>query len=318
MFRGYRHIVLAIGLVLYASLAYSQDQPDAALADSDERGERGSVQNQTEAKQEPPQPSAVPTIGADRTLPEPDPENYQTPCGAPKTDDDADLCQQWRMAEAAEETADWAFGQIIATGFEAVLLAIAIGVAFWAGSWAKSAAIAGQKMVREASKATSAAQKAVEVTRDIGQRQIRAYVGVTKARVSYDEEAKTISYHLEISNTGQTPAYHTAIVTQHAYVGRNAKRMAKFRDELKHGSRTSISSGFPVHINRTIKLPNEPDIIRFCLEEEGGFYVYGYLRYIDAFHRQRRTIFNYRINVAEMVKGEERVFDVAPRGNRSS
>jgi len=42
-------------------------------------------------------------------------ETYQSICEAPKNQSDADLCQQWRSAEAAQRSASYAFWQAIAS-----------------------------------------------------------------------------------------------------------------------------------------------------------------------------------------------------------
>ncbi|MEE8177628.1 MAG: hypothetical protein V3T65_06510 [Acidobacteriota bacterium] len=113
-------------------------------------------------------------------------------CDSPQSREKNDLCQQWRMAEAAEEMADWTLGQILATGVEAVLLAIAIGVAWWAGSWAKRAAIAGNETV--------------ETTREIGLAQARAYVHPMGLNIVMDENGM-ITGTARVENVGKTPAY---------------------------------------------------------------------------------------------------------------
>ena len=102
------------------------------------------------------------------------------------------------MAEAAEETAKWTFGQIVATGVEATLFAIAIGIALWAGYWAKRAAIEGGR--------------SVDATREIGKAQTRAYVQITKVTIIFEEQSIGIKKGLvpiisvEATNSGNSPA----------------------------------------------------------------------------------------------------------------
>ena len=114
--------------LIFAGLAWP------SLAQEAKRGDQHPGHRQAKAEQSPAQPPTAPAVRADRPLPEPDPKNYRNPCHAPKNANESELCQQWRMAEASEEMADWTLGQIIATGIEALLLATAIGVAWWAGS----------------------------------------------------------------------------------------------------------------------------------------------------------------------------------------
>ena len=148
----------ALGWLVAACLCFG-----TALAQDDKRDEQSPRQNQADTKQTPAQPPAAPAVNTDSPPPhQPKPKSYRNPCSDPKYGNKSDLCQQWRMAKAAEETADWTYGQFLATVVEVVLLAIAIGIASWAGFWARRAAIAGDETV--------------EVTREATQHQLRAYV----------------------------------------------------------------------------------------------------------------------------------------------
>src|SRR3954469_20313389 len=42
-------------------------------------------------------------------------DTYRAICDKPKHQSDADLCQQWRVAEAGQQQAKWAFWQFIAS-----------------------------------------------------------------------------------------------------------------------------------------------------------------------------------------------------------
>jgi hypothetical protein len=152
----------------------------------------------------------------------------------------------------------------------------------------------------------------------MGQRQMRAYVGITKGEASLDEATGILQYRVTIENTGQTPAQNFAVVVMHSYVGNRAKRKVIFRYELHSGSRGTIFPKIPVHITRSVEFPSGLDVIQNCLDEKGEFLVHGYMRYRDVFGRLRRTIFNSRINVKNLIAGESKVFDIAPRGNRSN
>ncbi|MGR3715176.1 MAG: hypothetical protein ACU0B1_00345 [Thermohalobaculum sp.] len=185
-------------------------------------------------------------------MPESDPENYQTPCDAPKTDDDADLCQQWRMAEAAEETADWAFGQIIATGVEAVLLAFAIGVAFWAGSWARRAAIAGQKMVDQARRATKAAEESLLHTKEAFANERRPWISVDAAAhdgISFEKDRASLFIDFLPKNHGKSPATNVWIEADAHEIAISGKALEEQLDRLKEASlkrtRTFGATVFP-------------------------------------------------------------------------
>ena len=206
--------------------------------------------------------------------------------------------------KAQQEMADWAFWMIVAS--VAAVVVTATGVVY-------VAATLGQTR-----KGVKAAVDVVDVTREMGQRQMRAYVGVTKGRATYDKDTGNLQYSVTIENTGQTPAYNVQIVFQHSFVGRNSKRQASFRHGLQAGSRGNIFPRIPVHIGLEIAPIPELDIVQECIKETGDLFVYGYIRYNDVFDGFRRTIFNFRINVPKLVSGNAQVFDAEPTGNRSN
>ncbi len=206
--------------------------------------------------------------------------------------------------KAQQEMADWAFWMIVAS--VAAVVVTATGVVY-------VAATLGQTR-----KGVQAAVDVVDVTREMNQRQMRAYVGIVKGEASLDKTTGKLHYRVTIENTGQTPAHNLAIVVMHSYVGNRAKRKARFSHELYSGSRGTIFPKIPAHITRSVDFPPEFDVIQKCLDGEGEFFVHGYMRYCDVFGRLRRTIFNSRINIKNLIAGEDKVFDIAPRGNRSN
>ena len=54
------------------------------------------------------------------------PETYRSICEKPTSDTHADLCQQWKAAKAAEEAANWAFPQFVASCMTVIGLIITI------------------------------------------------------------------------------------------------------------------------------------------------------------------------------------------------
>lgn len=60
------------------------------------------------------------------------PDTYRDICEHPQDRDYADLCQQWRSAKAAEESARWALPQLIANIFTVIGLLVTIGLTYCA------------------------------------------------------------------------------------------------------------------------------------------------------------------------------------------
>lgn len=138
-----------------------------------------------------------------------EPGTYRAICAEPKDREQADLCQQWRSAEAAErgvrlnQTQIW----IGAFGLAAVAVSLILS-AFAAWVAAKSA--------REAGKSASAADRTANIMDQTAERQLRAYLFLDPKTfdlkpVFSEETGKDrmclckIGYL--INNTGQTPAY---------------------------------------------------------------------------------------------------------------
>lgn len=134
------------------------------------------------------------------TIPEhqkPQTELYKPDCASPKDHDEADLCEQRRMAKAAEDAltvardqywiALWALGGLFAT-----FLASA------AAAWA-------------AARAAWAAEASVAVAREMGVVQTRAYLVVTRGEIIYTDGSPP-SVAIWVKNTGKSPAFNVTVV----------------------------------------------------------------------------------------------------------
>lgn len=75
--------------------------------------------------------------------------DYQRACNNPENPDEADLCQQWRSANAAEKTAKIAQGQFWATVTETGLLVFTLILSGWAALAASSAARTARRELEE-------------------------------------------------------------------------------------------------------------------------------------------------------------------------
>lgn len=54
--------------------------------------------------------------------------------------------------------------------------------------------------------ATEAAQSAVQVTREIGEAQVRAYITIKSCEIIFNKDENVASFNFEVENTGQSPA----------------------------------------------------------------------------------------------------------------
>ena len=157
------------------------------------------TKNQPKAEQSnsPIFPTTPPLIRVTVTPPQKEdrvPRRYEELCKTPETNEDADICQQWRMANAAEKQIYWLKKQYGLTKLEIGLLIGSILVTFAATAAALVAA--------------HAAQKSAKVIPDLE----RAFVYISglhhEVDVAKNDKGKTLIsiriYH-HFKNSGATP-----------------------------------------------------------------------------------------------------------------
>ena len=146
-------------------------------------------------------------------------------------------------------------------------------------------------------KATHAAQDAVAVTRDIGQRQIRAYLAVENVSVVVTSPFIKIAW--EITNIGHSPAQNVKALG--AWAGEIGEFSNTWLDEIIETPLGSIApSGRVQNIRRTNEstLPDvslSVDQIQEIAANKRGFWVYGRIKYSDIFGGLAETRFRYRL-----------------------
>lgn len=126
------------------------------------------------------------------------PRIYRPDCLAPKEHQEAEFCQIRRSADIAEQAAQLAIWQFFATIFS--LLAVIITIIY-----TRKAAIG-------AVEAAAAACRAADVAKNVGQSQVRAYIGCEI--VAGDVVAgKPLRFTVRITNHGQSPAFNVAVAS---------------------------------------------------------------------------------------------------------
>lgn len=123
-------------------------------------------------------------------------DQLTNPCEPGDDNRNSDLCAQWKAADAADKAANWAGPMfwlgIVGAGIGVFTLIAAVSAAIFAKS------------------AANATWKTVEVTREIGEAQTRAYLNCTSAKYKLSKES--IWAVLEIENIGNSPATEIEIV----------------------------------------------------------------------------------------------------------
>jgi hypothetical protein len=106
--------------------------------------------------------------------------------------------------------AKWSFWIALAAGASIVLSAVGLALISRILLYTRQAAVQAREAVVQAKLAAKAAEKAVDVTREMGIAQTRAYLTVAGATVAYVGDRYIPRIDLVLRNTGQSPAFNVA------------------------------------------------------------------------------------------------------------
>lgn len=189
---------------------------------------------------------------------------------------------------AQQAMADWAFG-VLVVSFVTLL-----------------ATVAGVVYVRNT----------LLETRRIGERQVRAYIGVVEASIRGTNTASP-TIRVKIKNAGQSPAYKVAIRTGYVV---NFTGPPRYRDT----STEKIERGFdigpgqevhhPIYVHELIWTVAKASVIN----KGGRFFVFGWIYYEDAFEAAREALFRFEFYETEDGIKDGEHFTITAAGNRST
>jgi hypothetical protein len=172
-----------------------------ALGQGETNQNTGTATQQTKQQQQPTnQTRPIPTPQNSQTMPvaqeqEAKPSVYKSACGETNNHDEADLCEQRRMAQAALDAVWWASFQTIIGIFGFVAVLFSLGFSGWA-AWA-------------AAQAARAAQASIGESRRASDLQLRAYVNVCEGGVTLHPQG--LAFLVIFKNFGVTPARRASI-----------------------------------------------------------------------------------------------------------
>jgi len=212
--------------------------------------------------------------------------------------------------EAQEEMAFWAEGMFWATAAAVLLTGIGIVLIWRTLLHNRRAAEASRQMVKEARTATEAAVEAadaakdtVEVTSDIGRKQLRAYVGIAAIGISKLDQ-KPVVCDVMIQNFGQTPAYEFRVSAW--IIVKEFPPTSKFTHwvEDHEKGQAAIYPGLPNKV--TIEYPEvSKSDIAAIQNGTKAFWAYGEIRYRDAFGCDHFTRYRFFTGGSKGVHGRE-------------
>jgi hypothetical protein len=256
---------------------------DAAPAKQSQPQQPAANEPRTPPAPQPSQPSPV----AEQQ--QPNSTNYQTNCDQPKSREEDDLCQQRRMAKAAEDAVWWAGRQTILgiAGFAAVLLTLVFT------GWAAVAA----------SRAARAAQKSADSIPHIE----RAYVffwDVERRDFSFQARDRTIviptsGQNVIYRNCGKTPAIVVKTKLGCDVFAQPPDPTTATEKTLPSGAVIGASDDW-----RRGKVDVSKEKIEQAKSEGTAIYLYGEITYRDIFKNEQRTWFCRRWTGDQFVLGD--------------
>ena len=177
MLRGYRLLVIALGLVLLG----------AGEAPKNSRNpQQGQAQSETSQAS-----SSVPENAAEPAQAVEPPEYYQ-PCKQAGDKASSDLCAQWSAANAAREAADWAWLQMWLSGLGVLGLGITLWFNFRALDLAETEATETKDALGIARQNADAASLLANTSKMSTEQQLRAYVYLDRYYVRKRTEADVL------------------------------------------------------------------------------------------------------------------------------
>ena len=172
---------------------------------------------------------------------------------------------------------------------------------------ANSAADAAWKTVEQAKLATDAAEETTNITRDIGRRQLRAYVTVDVKKGLILNNGQELRIHIILKNTGQTPAKNVRNCSAECIFQYRPPQgiIPPPEDNRNFGSESTIAVGDNLIINKVIALPPVNELIDLQ-EENHAIHIFGSVFYEDIFDETYRTNFFFWIRNGHLIEAIEK------------
>ncbi len=230
---------------------------------------------------------------------EPAPWNVSEPCENYQHPYQADLCQQWRTAEAAEKTAEASERNLglsrllMLIGALATLLLLLMFVPL----------IMAALAARRAARGGAPLSAANDATRE---EELRAYVDVDKLEfIETPESEGVVKVKITLRNTGQTPAFK---IKSAAQVGIRDVSDEDMLPVMPLPERSSLDAARPrLGRNATaadiVQCDSTSSLADRVMSGDATILVWGFAEYMDVFDRRRKTAFQYLCNAETLDTG---------------
>lgn len=203
---------------------------------------------------------------------------YQHPCYETEDHDQADLCQQWRAANAAESTAEtsW-FWNLVQDG-------LTLAAVFYAA-----------RAAREATRASSTAEGTLRHAQESAEFELRARISVLPRGINPMIGKDHGMGHIAVKNIGKLPAHRVSIFVKMKISGA-AEQSFPIPSDLQHVVRT-LQPDTEMMEGTSDTIP----ISTFCTDRD-YVYVWGVAYYDDGFNKRRFTRFCHRYHTAKHMR----------------
>lgn len=236
-------------------------------------------------------------------------ENFQHPY-------EADLCQQWRAAEAAEKAAAAAQRTVGMTRVLMLIGVIVSGLLLLMFVPLVMAALAARRAARG-----GVAAQPVSAAREDGDRadELRAYVDVDKLEfIETPESEGIVKVKIVFRNTGQTPAFRmrsAANVGIRDVADEDLVPVMPLSDNRSAGA-ARPRLGRDTTLVEIVDCDSTPSLADRVMNGDATIVVWGWTEYYDVFDRKQRTVFQYLCNAETLDTGQ--IFKPMTRGDENS
>ncbi len=155
-----------------------------------------------------------------------------------------------------------------------------------------------------ASRNADAAAKHVQVSEDTAQRQLRAYLSVTRA-FAYGMNAETQpTFGVVMKNQGQTPAYHVRLFSRLNWTTEGPENAVVNFEEPADNIGTVAGGGERTYRSASAGHPWPPGLYDAVMSKQAVLVYSGVIVYRDAFRKRRLTTFMAYLNIDELVANQ--------------
>lgn len=304
MLRGYRGIILAIGLILGAASQPPKADREKPTQSASQQVEQ-SLADMAASLREANKPS-----------------DLEQPCKEGDNKRSSDLCAQWKAADAARSAANatWLFGALgsLIGGFT---LAAAWSAAKWArraaeetkrtADLAELASKDSEAALTSALKSAEAAERQVSIAEDTAQRQLRAYVTVDHPYINNGPcEGIVLEYRITATNDGVTPAKDFQWASKFTIAfDEEAEEELKLPWDGVERSTAIVGAGKSVHMHGRLPSAITAEYQRRLEDGTARIWAVGEIRYQDIFgqacHTQYRGYYDFMRGFVWDVSGNE-------------